>query len=355
MRILFLLLLYLAIDLNAYSQDRYYMADSYIFYNTYSNAQYTSDNPQVERGKFIIQIQLNEFSGYGKIVVRNETANTTVTHELNGNLKELYNAETNLNNKIFAGKLILYGLSQLETVNLVFDGSTNKLVSIIVSSVEHQSKGHYIGLQPIEDLLNSTGTGVIVSKEGYIITNYHVVKKSKSILISGIPNSNKKLDAKLISFDEEKDIALLKVNQKISDVVYTLDSAKSDVGERIFVLGFPMIDLLGSEIKVTDGIISSVTGFSNDPRYYQVSASVQPGNSGGPLFDSQGDLIGIITAKFTQGENVSYALKSKIVFDFLKRNNVQLPNSPQTKSESSLVEKIKKLKPNVISIEAIRQ
>lgn len=138
-------------------------------------------------------------------------------------------------------------------------------------------------------------------------------------------------------------------------MVYILDSSKSEVGERIFVLGFPMIDLLGSETKVTDGIISSVTGFGNDPRYYQVSASVQPGNSGGPLFDSQGDLIGIITAKFTQGENVSYALKSKIVFDFLRKNNVQIPNNTQTKSQASLVEKIKKLKTNVISIEAIRQ
>ena len=353
MKHLITLVSFLILSTFGYCQNGIYTTNTYIFYNTNSNSQYTSDNPQVEKGKFIIQVMIDDFAGTGKITVRNETANTIVTHEANGKLKELYDSKTNLYNKIFAGKLILYGLSQLETINLIFDGTTNDLVSIVVTSVEHQSKGHYLSLRNIENSFNSTGSGIIVTSNGFVITNFHVVKNSKQIFVTAFDNS--KVEAKLISFDEEKDIALLKINNKQFNIGYTLYSASSEVGERIFVLGFPMINIMGSEIKVTDGIISSLSGFNNDYDYYQVSAAVQPGNSGGPLFDSQGNLIGIITAKYSQGENVSYALKSKIVFDFLKNNRVQIPNSNQTKLASTLVQKIKILKTNVISIESIRQ
>jgi S1-C subfamily serine protease len=307
----------------------------------------------VTEDKFIIQVMIDDFAGTGKITVRNETANTIITYEVNGILKESYSSKYNFYNKIFAGKAILYGLSQFNTINLILDGTTNDLVSIEITSVEHQSTGQYLSLRNIENSLNSTGSGIIVADNGFVITNFHVVKNAKKIFVTASDNS--KVEAKLISFDEEKDIALLKINNKQFNIGYTLNSASSEVGEQIFVLGFPLINLMGSEIKVTDGIISSLSGFNNDYDYYQVSAAVQPGNSGGPLFDSQGNLIGIITAKYSQGENVSYALKSKIVFDFLKNNKVQIPISNETKLASTLVQKIKILKTNVISIESIRQ
>ena len=337
-----------------YCQNGIYTTNTYIWYNTNSNSQYTFENPLVTEDEFIIQVMIDDFAGTGKITVRNETANTIITYEANGKLKESYSSQYNVYNKIFAGTAILYGLSQPnKTINLIFDGTTNDLISIEVTSLEHQSKAQYVSLRNIENSLNSTGSGIIVTNNGFVITNFHVVKNAKKIFVTAFDNS--KVEAKLISFDEEKDIALLKINNKPFNIGYTLNSASSEVGERIFVLGFPMINVMGSEIKVTDGIISSLSGFNNDYDYYQVSAAVQPGNSGGPLFDSQGNLIGIITAKYSQGENVSYALKSKIVFDFLKNNRVQIPNSNKTKLASTLVQKIKILKTNVISIESIRQ
>jgi S1-C subfamily serine protease len=344
---------FLILSTFGYCQNGIYTTNTYIYYKTNSNSQYTFENPLVTEDKFIIQVMIDDFAGTGKITVRNETANTIITYEVNGILKESYSSKYNFYNKIFAGKAILYGLSQFNTINLILDGTTNDLVSIEITSVEHQSTGQYLSLRNIENSLNSTGSGIIVANNGFVITNFHVVKNAKKIFVTASDNS--KVEAKLISFDEEKDIALLKINNKQFNIGYTLNSASSEVGEQIFVLGFPLINLMGSEIKVTDGIISSLSGFNNDYDYYQVSAAVQPGNSGGPLFDSQGNLIGIITAKYSQGENVSYALKSKIVFDFLKNNKVQIPISNETKLASTLVQKIKILKTNVISIESIRQ
>ena len=123
---------------------------------------------------------------------------------------------------------------------------------------------------------------------------------------------------------------------------------------RIFVLGYPMVDLLGGEIKATDGIISSASGFGNDSRYYQISAPIQPGNSGGPLFDYNGNLIGLITSKFTYGENVGYALKSYFISSFLEKNGIEIPRDKKVVNIKSFTQKINSLKTNVVTIESIR-
>lgn len=108
-------------------------------------------------------------------------------------------------------------------------------------------------------------------------------------------------------------MAIIKIDDysftSLGTIPYIIKSSGSNVGENIFVLGYPLRATMGDEIKLTNGIISSKTGFQGDVTSYQISAPVQPGNSGGPLFDSQGNLIGIINAKHIGAENASYALK----------------------------------------------
>ena len=103
---------------------------------------------------------------------------------------------------------------------------------------------------------------------------------------------------------------------------------------------------MGDEIKLTNGIVSSRTGFQGDITSYQISAPVQPGNSGGPLFDGQGNLIGIVSAKHVGAENVSYAIKTsylKNLFDIMpKPTNLQTVNSLKGKSLTQQVEMVKK-------------
>ena len=98
-------------------------------------------------------------------------------------------------------------------MTLIFQAQTSKLESIVLTSIEHQSKGNFIGLKPLEEELNSTGSGFIISNNGYILTNYHVVENAKKIYVSENKNANK-TEAILISFDKTNDIALLKVKKK---------------------------------------------------------------------------------------------------------------------------------------------
>ncbi|MBL7909064.1 MAG: serine protease [Bacteroidia bacterium] len=162
--------------------------------------------------------------------------------------------------------------------------------------------------------VKSSGTGFAISSNGYIVTNHHVIENANSIEVKGVNgNFSRKLSAEIAVSDEKNDLAIIKINDPnfttLGPVPYTFRQGIADVGENVFVLGYPMTSSMGEEIKLTNGIISSKTGFKGDISSYQVSAPVQPGNSGGPLFDKNGNLIGIVSAKHSLAENASYAVK----------------------------------------------
>ncbi len=156
-----------------------------------------------------------------------------------------------------------------------------------------------------------TGTGFALTNN-YIVTNNHVVEGARSIYIQGVNgNFNNKYSATVVATDKYNDLALLKVNGcSISSVPYSVKTSTADVGEDIFVLGYPLTSTMGDEIKLTTGVVSSKTGFQGNVSMYQISAPIQPGNSGGPLFDSKGNVIGIVSAKHQGAENVGYAVKT---------------------------------------------
>ena len=109
----------------------------------------------------------------------------------------------------------------------------------------------------------------------------------------------------------------------------------SDVGEDIWVLGYPLTKTMGNEIKLTTGVISAKSGFEDDVTMYQISAPIQPGNSGGPVFDSKGNLIGIICAQHKGAENVSYAIKCSYLRNLIE-NSVNHDILPHTNKISML-------------------
>lgn len=168
------------------------------------------------------------------------------------------------------------------------------------------------------------GTGFLINNSGYLLTNHHVIEGAKNISIKGIKGDfNTALQAKVVSIDRLNDFALLKIESKLvtfETPPYSIGSSNKVLqAEEVFALGYPIKDVMGEEIKVTNGIINSLSGFQGSISEFQFSASVQPGNSGGPLLDSKGQVIGIVTSKINSdiAESVGYAIKSDYIKFFL--------------------------------------
>lgn len=202
----------------------------------------------------------------------------------------------------------------------------------------------------------SSGSGIILTSDGIIATNYHVVKNASNILVE-IKSSGEvhRYKAQIVIDDQINDLCLLKVVdddfKNLSTIPYNFSSQICDVGTSIFSMGYPMSSILGQEVKVTDGLISSKTGYKNNVVMYQISAPIQPGNSGGPLFDKKGNLIGITNAGVPDAQNVGYAIKSSYLKNLIDAapQAIKLPNS-NTISKQPLTEQIKILTPYVVFI-----
>lgn len=201
-----------------------------------------------------------------------------------------------------------------------------------------------------------SGTGYAIGGN-YIVTNNHVIDGAKTISIKGIKGDfNTGYTAEIVATDKVNDIAVLKISDNqfsgLGVIPYSVSTRMADVGEDAFVLGYPLTQALGNEIKLTNGIISSRTGYQGDIATYQISAPVQPGNSGGPMFDSKGNVIGIVVAGVPGAENVGYAIKTSYLKILIESAglNIHFPAN-NTISALSLPEKVKRIKNFVYYIE----
>lgn len=171
--------------------------------------------------------------------------------------------------------------------------------------------------------VRSTGTGFVLSKEGLIATNYHVVDGHKSIQVDVYNDGNvKTYDAKVVREDKDNDLALIQITSPDAVVpapAFIIKNGTPDVGTSIFTVGYPLaLTGLGVEPKFTDGKVSSKSGYNNAINSFQTNIGVQPGNSGGPVFNGKGELIGIINAKIFDADNVSYAIKVSYLSSILE-------------------------------------
>lgn len=176
----------------------------------------------------------------------------------------------------------------------------------------------------------SFGSGVFINNNGYIATASHVVRGCSEITIN---HNNKEYPAKIIVSDTQNDLAVLKVGFDSPSFSLIRDNKTVKVGEDVVAVGYPLSGILAAQVNVTKGNISSLAGLGDDTRYYQITAPVQQGNSGGPLFDVNGNLIGIITSKLDAlrtasltgdiPQNVNFAVKSYILTNILDTKNIQ--------------------------------
>ena len=160
------------------------------------------------------------------------------------------------------------------------------------------------------------GSGFLLTADGFMVTNNHIVQGADSVYVQSQQGVVYK--ARLVHVDPQHDLAILAIGQDtafhaLPPVPYSFEARPSELGERVFTLGYPR-----EEIVYGEGYLSSGTGFRGDSSAYQVAISVNPGNSGGPLLDERGNLIGIITAKQTTSEGATFAVKTSVLLDALK-------------------------------------
>lgn len=173
----------------------------------------------------------------------------------------------------------------------------------------------------IEPKVDFRGTGFLIDGKGYLVTNAHVIGKMKNIYVEN--NKGEYFTAAALFTDNTADLAILKINdtsyKTIVNLPYSIKRSNTDLGEQFFTLGFPR-----NEIVYGEGYVSAKSGSDGDSTAYQLTVSANPGNSGGPVINRNGEIIGIITAKDSKADGVVYAAKSKNIFrllDELKKQN----------------------------------
>jgi uncharacterized protein len=195
-----------------------------------------------------------------------------------------------------------------------------------------------------ETKTSTSGSGFFISKLGHVITNQHVVDNCKSVTVGD--NAKKQVTADVIETDRRNDLALLKISslkmasvetksliQKLGIKIVPLASdgllrsEDVDAGEDVLVAGYPYGEMFGDDINVTKGIVSGNRGLGGDVGQFQIDAAVQPGNSGGPIYDGNGNIVGVVVAQLNKRkfekmvgslpENVNFSIEaSTMIFQY---------------------------------------
>ena len=217
---------------------------------------------------------------------------------------------------------------------------------------------------------NSSGSGFQISNEGIVVTNHHVVSGSSSIEVT-FPAFGRSFKAKIILKDVSNDLAVLRIidlkypefAKTLPEIPFGLDGdSRIRLGESVFTLGYPLSSILGEQPRLSTGSINALFGIQDDPRLFQISNPLQPGNSGGGLFDEEGNLVGIVVsslnAKYLYEEisvipqNVNFAVKGNYLTNLISMlpEGDNILSRSSTISEDKLPDKIEKLTPFIVAI-----
>lgn len=257
--------------------------------------------------------------------------------------------------------------------------NSSRIESLIGKSIELYTETTFIKAYPLLNQnsfspasvtknIKSTGSGFILSSDGIVITNYHVIKEAKNIEIL-FPSIDIKLDAFLKLKDKNNDIAILQIFDfdlsKITktDIPYSIGKINSvKTGQEVFTLGFPLGSIMGTKPRLSSGRINSLYGIEEDPRLFQIGNPLQPGNSGGPLFNENGELVGIVVSGLNAEyfyenmgiipQNVNFAVKVSYLESLIGMlpNEKEISKRNNTLSGKIMEEQIELLNPFIVQV-----
>jgi S1-C subfamily serine protease len=228
----------------------------------------------------------------------------------------------------------------------------------------------YNRIFPLKDYIPSPqvgyGTGFVISNNpSLILTNYHVIKdyeentfsKNRELKIIIQDKTKTEYKARIYKIDKANDIAILEIyDDKFKGfpiIPYKIQTGAS-IGQNVFTLGYPLTDVMGQNIKLSTGMITGTTGIDDNENAFTLDLNLNPGNSGGPLFNNKGEVVGIVSSRLNEEslgikvENVSYAIKAeKFNLSLIQKKS---PNSQSILQSLRLEDKIKKIKPFIVII-----
>ena len=242
---------------------------------------------------------------------------------------------TSFNDK---GETITYEIKFLDINNVQFKGIINQKPNIITRRIHRifpidfyahnaQYSDSNISGKPPTTVIGISGTAFFINNEGYLITNHHVIKECQNK--SKISYDKKDTNVRLIASDANLDLALLKADIKNSNYIRISKNSPEKL-QKIYAVGYPLGRKLSDDLKVTSGIISSLKGFNDNSNQIQIDASLNHGNSGGPIVDEKtGELVAVSVAgiKTDKISGINFGIKSESVLSFLKSNKLKEPTN----------------------------
>jgi S1-C subfamily serine protease len=229
------------------------------------------------------------------------------------------------------------GNGKLDEVYSDYNGAVKyiqkELSSTQIAQEDTQKNSNKTSQNPDEEALRviGNGSGFFVNDNGYLVSNYHVVEICQAV---GVPLKGQIFPVKILASDIVNDLIIGKIELEEKNSYLSINTEGAFLGDDVIAAGFPLDNDLSDSIKVTRGIVSSMSGMGNNYSQYQIDAAVQGGNSGGPLLDAKGRVVGVVVSQIDKvrylaeqeyiPENVNFAVKSQSLEVFLKANSVPL-------------------------------